>query len=128
MASIDSTKKVVLATVILIETLDEKGRKRGKTRKWIKRRESRGFFDTIIKELRLEDTVSIYSDSLLAFCFLSFLFFKFFLSINAWNSVSLYSDSLLAEAILNAKILKTKTNNKKMQPKRSIRVRNNIRS
>ena len=55
MASIDSTKKV-LATVILIETLDEKRRKRGKTRKWIKRRESRGFFNTIVKELRLEDT------------------------------------------------------------------------
>ena len=36
------------------------------------------------------------------FCLLSFLFFKFFLPRNAWNSVSLYSDSLLAEAILNA--------------------------
>ena len=32
--------------------------KRGKTRKWIKRREEKGYFNNIVEELRLEDTAS----------------------------------------------------------------------
>ena len=32
--------------------------KRGKTRKWIKGREEKGYFNNIVKELRLEDTAS----------------------------------------------------------------------
>ena len=32
--------------------------KRGKTRKWIKRRQEKGYFNNIVEELRVEDTAS----------------------------------------------------------------------
>ena len=56
----NETVKKVVATIALLESLDEENlkTKRGKTRKWIKRREAKGFFDSIVKELRIEETAS----------------------------------------------------------------------
>ncbi|XP_068674609.1 uncharacterized protein [Montipora foliosa] len=41
--------------VLLICDEEENKKKRGKTRKWIKRREEKGYFCNIVKELRTED-------------------------------------------------------------------------
>ena len=41
--------------VLLICDEEESKKKRGKTRKWIKRREEKGYFCNIVKELRTED-------------------------------------------------------------------------
>ena len=47
-----------LATLVLLKKLMDSGNKkphRGKTRSWIKRRRDRGYFNNIIRELRIED-------------------------------------------------------------------------
>ena len=47
-----------LATLVLLKKLmdsDKKKPHRGKTRSWIKRRRDRGYFNNIIRELRIED-------------------------------------------------------------------------
>ena len=54
MAEADLATLVVLSE--LIESDDEKPR-RGKTRDWIKRREEKGYFTNIIKELKIEDRI-----------------------------------------------------------------------
>ena len=48
-----------LAAAMIIEMLEEDGRRtgrRGKTRSWIRRREEKGYFNNIVQELRIEDT------------------------------------------------------------------------
>ena len=47
-----------LATLVLLKKLmdsDKKKPHRGKTRSWIKRRRDRGYFNNIIRELKIED-------------------------------------------------------------------------
>ena len=47
-----------LATLVLLKELmdsDDEKPHRGKTRSWIKRRRDRGYFNNIIRELRIED-------------------------------------------------------------------------
>ncbi len=44
----------VLLLTELIDSDDEKPH-RGKTRNWVKRRRDKGYFNNIIKELRVED-------------------------------------------------------------------------
>ena len=53
----DVARKTVLA-IVLLEVLEEgeETKTRGKTRKWIKRREDKGFYQNIVCELRMEDT------------------------------------------------------------------------
>ena len=50
------------ASVLLLLTFNEEEEsvrvKRGKTRKWIKCREEKGYFNNIVEELRVEDTTS----------------------------------------------------------------------
>ena len=44
---------------ILLEVLEDDEKRptvRGKTRKWIKRRQKQGLYNNLVKELRLEDT------------------------------------------------------------------------
>ena len=51
-------KKADLATLVLLNELmdsDDEKPHRGKTRSWIKRRRDRGYFNNIIRELRIED-------------------------------------------------------------------------
>ena len=53
-------KRKFVATAVLIELMDEDEpprRKRGKTRAWISRRDEKIFFNNIVRELMLEDTV-----------------------------------------------------------------------
>ena len=47
-----------LMVVVLNELVDSDDEKptRGKTRNWVKRREEKGYFSTIIKEIRMEDS------------------------------------------------------------------------
>ena len=45
-----------LMIAILVDSSDEEESGRGKTRKWIKRRSSHGFYNTSIEELRCEGT------------------------------------------------------------------------
>ena len=48
-----------LAALILSEVLDDSGdqkSRRGKTRQWIRRRNEKGYFENIVKELMIEDT------------------------------------------------------------------------
>ena len=46
-----------LAGLITVELIKkEKPNRRGKTRRWIKRRDMEGYFNNIIKELSLEDS------------------------------------------------------------------------
>ena len=55
----NETVMKVVAAIDMLESLDEDMyTKRGKTRKWIKRREEKGYFNNIVKELCLEDTAS----------------------------------------------------------------------
>ena len=56
MATTDLAALVVLNE--LMDSDDEKPR-RGKTRTWIKRREEKGYFNNIIKELKVEDRLGI---------------------------------------------------------------------
>ena len=53
-------RKAVAALAILniLEEGEERGWKRGKTREWIKRREEKGYFNNIIRELSIEDTAA----------------------------------------------------------------------
>ena len=55
-------KRKAAASVLLMLTFNEEEEtvhaKRGKTRKWIKRREEKGYFNNIVEELRAEDTAS----------------------------------------------------------------------
>ena len=64
-----ATGDIVMLVVLneLVASDDEKPR-RGKTRNWIKRRKEKGYFNNIVKELKIEDR----------FGFLSFLLFAFF--------------------------------------------------
>ena len=49
--------KRVAATSLIAELLGETNvRRRGKTREWIKRREEKGAFNNVIRELGLEDS------------------------------------------------------------------------
>ena len=58
-------KKVrsLLAVFVAFEVLNHEGKKRGreKTRQWIRRRDKRGYFNNIVKELTIEDTAE-YKD------------------------------------------------------------------
>ena len=47
-----------LLRVIIFESLEEKEKKnkRGKTRQWIQRRDEKGLYTNIVKELLVEDT------------------------------------------------------------------------
>ena len=52
-------KRKAVAAMIILELLEgdeERNWKRGKTRKWIRRREEQGYFDNIVRELSIEDT------------------------------------------------------------------------
>ena len=52
-------KRKCLAALILSEVLDDSGdqkARRGKTRQWIRRRNEKGHFENIVKELMIEDT------------------------------------------------------------------------
>ena len=71
----------LLLGIIVLETTEdeEKTKFRGKTRKWIKRREEKGFFNNIVKELRLEDTQG-YSEMVR----MNYDSFKFVL-LKIWN-------------------------------------------
>ena len=54
-------KREFVVTEVLIELMDEDEgprRKRGKTRAWIRRRNEKVFFNNIVRELMLEDTVA----------------------------------------------------------------------
>ena len=54
-------KRKFVAAAGLIDLMDEDEelrRKRGKTRAWIRRRDEKGFFNNIVRELMLEDTVA----------------------------------------------------------------------
>ena len=55
-------KRRAAASVLLMLTFSEEKESvrviRGKTRKWIKRREEIGYFNNIVEELRVEDTAS----------------------------------------------------------------------
>ena len=49
-----------LATLLLLNELldsDDEKRTRGSTRDWVKRRREKGYFNNIVKELRIEDRV-----------------------------------------------------------------------
>ena len=51
-----------LAQVIILNELmdsDDEKPHRGKTRRWVKRRSDRGYFNNIIKELRVEDRTDL---------------------------------------------------------------------
>ena len=49
--------KRVAATILITDLLEETNvRRRGKTREWIKRREEKGAFNNVIRELGLEDS------------------------------------------------------------------------
>ena len=71
-------KRKAAASVLLMLTFNEEEEtvhaKRGKTRKWIKRREEKGYFNNIVEELRVEDgTVStlLFRVSLLGLAFIT---------------------------------------------------------
>ena len=53
----------LLAVFVAFEVLNHENKKggRGKTRQWIRRRDGRGYFNNIVKELALEDTTK-YKD------------------------------------------------------------------
>ena len=48
----------LLAVFIAFEVLNHEDKKcgRGKTRQWIRRRDERGYFNNIVKELAIEDS------------------------------------------------------------------------
>ena len=53
----ESAKKALLALVLLESLEDERDiNTRGRTREWIKRREDKGIFSNLVRELRMEDT------------------------------------------------------------------------
>ena len=54
----------LLAVFVAFEVLnhEDKKRGRGKTRQWIRRRDERGYFNNIVKELAIEDTAQ-YEDA-----------------------------------------------------------------
>ena len=61
MACDRSTVKRCFAAIALLEMLEEEDDikiKRGKTRHWIKRREEKGYFTNIVRELMIEDTTA----------------------------------------------------------------------
>ena len=55
----------LLAVFVAFEVLNHENKKRGRgeTRQWIRRRDERGYFNNIVKELALEDTTK-YKDML----------------------------------------------------------------
>ena len=50
-------KRRAVAALIILELVEEYD-ERGKTRKWIRRRKEKGYFDNIVKELSIEDTAA----------------------------------------------------------------------
>ena len=61
MAGDRSTVRRCLAAIALLEMLEEEDDrvpKRGKTRQWIKRREEKGYFTNIVRELMIEDSAA----------------------------------------------------------------------
>ena len=55
--------RLLLAVFVGFKVLNHKDKKRGKgkTRQWIRRRDERGYFNNIVKELAIEDTAE-YED------------------------------------------------------------------
>ena len=55
--------RALLVVFVAFEVLNDEDRKRGrgKTRQWIRRRDERGYFNNIVKELAIEDTAE-YKD------------------------------------------------------------------
>ena len=53
-------KRRAVAALIILEIAedDERVIKKGKTRKWIRRRKEKGYFDNIVRELSIEDTAA----------------------------------------------------------------------
>ena len=53
----------LLAVFVAFEVLNHENKKhaRGKTRQWIRRRDERGYFNNIVKELAIKDTAE-YKD------------------------------------------------------------------
>ena len=62
-ASVYKKVRSLLAVFVAFEVLnhEDKKRRRGKTRQWIRRRDERGYFHNIVKELAIEDTAQ-YKD------------------------------------------------------------------
>ena len=59
MAESAMVQRKCLAAIILIELLEEdekRGKGRGKTRSWMRRRKEKGYFNNIVRELMIEDT------------------------------------------------------------------------
>ena len=61
--------KKSLAALVLhdIHVLEEDGKiehRRGKTRGWIRKREEKGFFNNVVQELMIEDTLGSHGDFL----------------------------------------------------------------
>ena len=48
-------KTCAALVLVLNELMDSDNKKRGKTREWVKRREQSGYFNNIVKELKVED-------------------------------------------------------------------------
>ena len=78
--------KEVAMVVILSELADSDDEKptRGPTRSWIKRRKENGFFETIFKELILEDWKVLLHYK----CFLNRLFLSFLLNSSSLEGLS----------------------------------------
>ena len=61
-------KKSLVALILLdIHVLEEDGKienRRGKTRGWIRKREEKGYFNNIVQELMIEDTLGSHGDFL----------------------------------------------------------------
>ena len=57
--------RALLAVFLAFEVLNDEDRKRGrgKTRQWIRRRDERGYFNNIVKELAIEDTAEYKDDA-----------------------------------------------------------------
>ena len=62
-AYVYSKVRSLLAVFVAFEVLNHENKKRGreKTRQWIRRRDERGYFNNIVKELAIEDTTE-YKD------------------------------------------------------------------
>ena len=57
-AYVHNKVRSLLAVFVAFEVLNDEDKKpeRGKTRQWIRRRDERGYFNNIVKELAIEDT------------------------------------------------------------------------
>ena len=57
-AHVNNKVRSLLAVFVALEVLNDEDKKRGRgnTRQWIRRRDERGYFNNIVKELAIEDT------------------------------------------------------------------------